>query len=115
MQEQVAIFTGAARGIGLAATKLLLSDGVKVVMVNNDHEALKKAAEDVSNAVAITCDVSEPDKVDQVISTTIEQMGRIDCLINNAGVADFGPIEQTSFATWRRVMATKLDGMVSSF
>ena len=111
MNERVAIVTGAARGIGLATTQLLLADHVHVVMVDNDHDELHEAASELTNVLAITCDVSEPDQVDSMISTTINQMGQINYLINNAGVADFGPIEQTSFATWRRVMATNLDGV----
>lgn len=111
MNERVAIVTGAARGIGLATTQLLLADHVHVVMVDNDHDELHEAASELTNVLAITCDVSEPDQVDSMISTTIIQMGQINYLINNAGVADFGPIEQTSFATWRRVMATNLDGV----
>ena len=80
-------------------------------MVDNDHNELAAAADSLPNTLAIPCDVSDPEQVGSMISEAEAQWERIDCLINNAGVADFGPIEQTSFATWRRVMATNLDGV----
>ncbi len=111
MSERVAIITGAARGIGLATTELMLEEGATVVMVDYDQQALSKAANTLNNVLPIECDVSQPDQVQQMIATTLEQHGRIDCLVNNAGVADFGPIESTSFDVWRKVMATNLDGV----
>jgi len=111
MTERVAIVTGAARGIGLATTRLLLAENTTVVMVDYDAEELTKVAAGLENVVALPCDVSVPIEVSEMISKTLTQVKRIDCLINNAGVADFGPIEKTSFAVWRKVMATNLDGV----
>jgi len=117
MSQRVAIVTGAARGIGLATTLLLLDDNTKVIMVDNDTDELAKASSgllaslDNGDVLAIDCDVSDPDQVASMISQTLQECGRLDCLINNAGVADFGPIEETSFDTWRRVLATNLDGV----
>jgi len=111
MSDRVIIVTGAARGIGLAATKLFLAEGAVVVMVDNDKDELTNASADLKNVLAICCDVSDPEQVDSMVAQTLASYDRIDCLVNNAGVADFGPIENTSFATWRRVMATNLDGV----
>jgi len=111
MPEKVAIVTGAARGIGLATTKLLLADDVSVVMVDRDKEALTDASSGLNNVLALTQDVSIPEEVDALISQTEKHFGQIDCLVNNAGVADFGPIEETDFQRWRTVMATNLDGV----
>lgn len=115
MSEKVAIVTGAARGIGLATTKQFLSTGMSVVMVDWDAEELKEASQSLSqnseNVLAISYDVSNPEEVDKMIAETTARFGRIDCLVNNAGVADFGPIEETTFERWRKVMATNLDGV----
>ena len=111
MTERVAVVTGAARGIGLATTTLLLNKGVSVTMVDNDADALEQSSANLTNVLPLHYDVSVPDEVDAFINATLSRYGRIDCLVNNAGVADFGPIEQTSFERWRKVMATNLDGV----
>lgn len=111
MSKKTALVTGAARGIGLATTKLFLQDGWSVAMVDRDGEALLSAAAGLNNVTAITKDVSEQADVAAIIERTLEEFGQIDALINNAGVADFGPIEETDFARWRRVMETNLDGV----
>ena len=112
MSEKVAIVTGAARGIGLATTKLLTGKGVSVVMVDRDEAELTEASSQLEgNTLSLALDVSVPDQVNQIIGETIKRFGQLDILINNAGVADFGPIEDTSFERWRTVMATNLDGV----
>lgn len=111
MKNKVVIVTGAARGIGLAATQLFLAEGATVVMVDNDNDELINASSELQNVLPLFCDVSLPEQVDAMVSQTLATYDRIDCLVNNAGVADFGPIEETSFTTWRRVMATNLDGV----
>lgn len=110
MTSKVAIVTGAARGIGLATTRQLISHDMTVVMVDRDDQALSDAASQLQPVLPLNCDISNPGDVQQMVSDTLEAYGRIDCLINNAGVAEFGPIEQTDFEIWRRVMATNLDG-----
>ncbi len=109
--KRVAIVTGAARGIGLATCKLFLAEGASVVMVDIDNNELITASSDLDGVLAIHCDISDPDAVIAMIAEVVSKFDRIDCLVNNAGVADFGPIEQTTFEAWRRVMATNLDGV----
>jgi NAD(P)-dependent dehydrogenase (short-subunit alcohol dehydrogenase family) len=102
--------TGAARGIGLATTHRFLEEGWKVVMIDRDGEELAKVAKPLVNAVAITADISRPEQVSAFMAETAHTLGRLDALVNNAGVADFGPVEETTFERWREVMATNLDG-----
>ena len=109
MPQRIAIVTGAARGIGLATARLLVSQGAGVALVDRDAEELAKVAENVG--LALPYDVSVPDQVEQMVDDTLKHFGRIDTLVNNAGVADFGPIEGTTFERWRRVMETNLDGV----
>ena len=108
---KIALVTGAARGIGLAASKLFIRDGYKVAMVDRDHMELLTAAAPLENAAAFICDVSDPDAVTAMMADVMAWSGRLDVVVNNAGVADFGPIEDTSFERWRAVMATNLDGV----
>lgn len=109
MPQRVAIVTGAARGIGLATARLMASQGIGVALVDRDVDELAKAPKDLG--LALPYDISDPDQVEQMVEETVKHFGQIDTLVNNAGIADFGPIEETSFERWRRVMETNLDGV----
>jgi len=107
---KTALITGAARGIGLATTHKLLKDGWRVALLDRDEPALIEAAKGLDNVLVVLADVSDRDQVDRALSEVTAAFGRLDALVNNAGVADFGPIGETSFERWRTVMATNLDG-----
>ncbi|WP_425043474.1 SDR family NAD(P)-dependent oxidoreductase [Primorskyibacter sp. S87] len=107
---KTALVTGAARGIGLATARGLLDRGWRVAMLDRDIPALRDAVKGLDNAVSVEADVSIPGDVNAVRSQLDTQFGQLDGLVNNAGVADFGPIRDTSFERWRTVMATNLDG-----
>jgi len=111
MTTKTAIVTGAARGIGLATAKLFLAEGRRVAMVDRDGEELLKAADGLKNVVPLVFDISQPEQVDQMMRDAEEKLGQVDALINNAGVADFGAIEEITFERWRAIMATNLDGI----
>lgn len=111
MTRKTAIVTGAARGIGLATTRLFLEEGRQVAMIDRDADELMKVADGLKNVLPIICDVSQPDQVTAMMARVKEELGRVDALVNNAGVAAFEPIGETDFETWRTVMATNLDGV----
>jgi NAD(P)-dependent dehydrogenase (short-subunit alcohol dehydrogenase family) len=111
MEKQTAIVTGAARGIGLATTRLFLRQGWAVAMIDRDEDALMQAAEGLQDVLPIACDVSQPDQINAMTAQVTAQFGRIDALVNNAGVADFRPMAETDHAIWRNVMAVNLDGV----
>jgi NAD(P)-dependent dehydrogenase (short-subunit alcohol dehydrogenase family) len=111
MTRPVALVTGAARGIGLATARLFLDSGWQVAMIDRDAPALAEAAEGLAGAQPFVCDVSDPDQVAATVPQVVAGMGGIAALVNNAGVADFGPIDGHDFARWRTVMATNLDGV----
>lgn len=109
----VAVVTGAARGIGLAIVDWFLAHGHRVLMLDIDQATLAKAAaglNDAARVLALPCDVSQPDQVQTAIDRGVQEFGRIDSLVNNAGIASFKPIGAVPFEEWRRVMAVNLDG-----
>lgn len=105
---KTALVTGAARGIGLATTQQFLAKGWRVAMIDWDAEKLTAASQALSNVIALHHDISKPDEVAQIVSKTLAEFGQIDALVNNAGIADFGPIEQTDFERWKAVMSINL-------
>ncbi len=112
--SSVAVVTGAARGIGLASAQWFLDHGYRVVRLDNDGPTLKASARAFPNPALVldlVCDVSQPDQVEAAVATIARQFGRVDTLINNAGVAVFKPIGQTTLQEWRHVMSTNLDGV----
>ncbi|MGZ3217444.1 SDR family NAD(P)-dependent oxidoreductase [Paracoccus sp. T5] len=111
MTDKTAIITGAARGIGLATARLLSQRGWRVVLADIDADELQRVVLGWEDALAVTCDVSDPDQVQAMVARTVEWSGRLDALVNNAGVADFRPMGETDLATWRRIMAVNLDGV----
>ena len=98
-------------GLGLKPVNVLLSQGWTVAMVDQDAEALHAAAASLDQVLTLVCDVSVEEQVKSMTAEVLSQFGRLDALINNAGIADFGPIREVSFERWRKVMATNLDGV----
>ena len=108
---KTALITGAARGIGLATTRKLVGQGCRVAMVDRDGEVLRDAAAEFGDAAtAMEFDISQPDQVEAMAAKFASEFRPCNALVNNAGVADFGPIGETTFERWRTVMATNLDG-----
>ena len=111
--SRVAVVTGGARGIGLAIGRWFLAHGHRVALLDIDAATLDAAASglaDDDRVLALHCDVSHPAQVQTSIDAVAARFGRIDALVNNAGVAVFKTIGETSFAEWRHVLSTNLDG-----
>lgn len=109
-RARTALITGAARGIGLATARLLVARGWNVAILDWDGPELASAAEDLPGVLAIDHDISDPQGAPGAIARVVKHFGGLDGLVNNAGIADFGPIEQTDFEKWRSVMSINLDG-----
>ncbi len=111
--QKVALVTGAGRGIGLATAKRFLADGWRVALLDIDDETLSRthAALAGSNAaIAIHCDVADARGVTRALATVAEKFGRLDALVNNAGIAVFKPILDLTYEDWSRVLAVNLTG-----
>ena len=110
---KVAVVTGAARGIGLAIARRFLDEQWSVALLDIDGETLasaEKSLADPDRVLAIVCDVAEPEQVGAAVGRVATRFGRIDALVNNAGIAVFKPLLETSFDEWARVLAVNLSG-----
>lgn len=111
--NNTAIVTGGARGIGLAIARRFLAEGRSVALIDIDRETLQRTEAELAlpeRVLALHGDVSQPEQVQRCIGAVAERFGRIDALVNNAGVAVFKPILDTSWQEWRHVLSTNLDG-----
>jgi NAD(P)-dependent dehydrogenase (short-subunit alcohol dehydrogenase family) len=111
--NRVAFVTGAARGLGLAAATRFLTDGWRVAMLDILGDTLRAAAKDLNRPDAILtleADVSDPAAVQRAVQQAKDHFGRIDALVNNAGIAIFKPILEVTLDDWQRVMAVNLTG-----
>jgi NAD(P)-dependent dehydrogenase (short-subunit alcohol dehydrogenase family) len=110
---KVAVITGAARGIGFAIAEKFLAEQWRVALLDIDGDTLARAEKSLANrdrVLAIVCDVAEPQQVEEAIGRVVAGYRRIDALVNNAGIAVFKPLLETSFEEWARVLAVNLSG-----
>lgn len=113
--ERVAIVTGAASGIGLATCRKLAAERARVVLVDLDEAKLAAAVKQVESGGAAaafgrTCDVSRDDDVAGTVAAVLERFGRLDLVVNNAGVMVFKPLEEQTRDDWIRVLSVDLLG-----
>jgi NAD(P)-dependent dehydrogenase (short-subunit alcohol dehydrogenase family) len=111
--SKVALVTGAARGIGLATAKRFLADGWRVALVDIDSENLRRTCAALArpdDTLALTCDVAMPEQVARGFAELKQRFGRLDALVNNAGIAIFKPILEVTYEDWSRVLAVNLTG-----
>jgi 3-oxoacyl-[acyl-carrier protein] reductase len=110
LAERAALVTGGARGIGLAITERLVADGARVMIADLDAAAAKKVTEQLGDAVtALVADVSRADHVERVVKGTIDRWGRLDIVVNNAGITGRSfPIQDLGDDDWHRVIACDL-------
>ena len=90
LQDRVAVVTGSARGIGAETARMLVAEGMAVVITDLDGEAARETAQDISKqggrAIAMACDVRDEQQVKAMVAAGREAFGRIDVLVNNAGL-----------------------------
>jgi NAD(P)-dependent dehydrogenase (short-subunit alcohol dehydrogenase family) len=114
MDGRVALVTGASSGIGSALAEGLARAGARVVLAARREERTAALAESLraegADAIALTCDVVREADVDRLVAETLARMGRIDLLVNNAGITEVVPAELEPLATFERVLATNLTG-----
>lgn len=112
---RVALVTGGSRGIGRAVVEALAGEGWRVFFCSRSEGSVGKALEELSGRFGDrvegrAVDVKSQDAVDAFVAWVLERAGRIDCLVNNAGLGRFAPVDELSGEEWREVLHTNLDG-----
>jgi NAD(P)-dependent dehydrogenase (short-subunit alcohol dehydrogenase family) len=112
LDGRVAIVTGASSGLGDRFARVLDAAGAKVVLAARRVERVRHLAGQLSNAVAVECDVASDADLARLVESTIERFGTIDVLVNNAGIADLGPAETTPAEVIRSVIDVNLVAVI---
>jgi len=108
---KIAIVTGGSRGIGKATASILAEHGAQVVITSKNKITLENAAKEIKNVFAIPGDIRNENDVINIVKNTVEKFGRIDILINNAGVLpDIKPLHEISEEDWNKVIDINLTG-----
>jgi NAD(P)-dependent dehydrogenase (short-subunit alcohol dehydrogenase family) len=115
LHNKTAVITGAAKGIGFETARLFGKEGAKVTIMDIDEQsaidAAKKLSDEGIEAYAFQLDVTDAENVEKTFQKAIENYsGVLNILVNNAGIADFGNVENTSVDLWNRIMAVNLNG-----
>ncbi|CAH2604823.1 Uncharacterized short-chain type dehydrogenase/reductase y4mP [Rhodovastum atsumiense] len=115
LTDRVAVISGAAspRGIGRATARLFAEHGARVVILDLDEAASRTAAEELgAGHLGFACDVSNPESCRQAAARVLEATGKVDVLINNAGISQPVKFQEISPSDWQRIMAVNLDGVL---
>ena len=107
---RVAVVTGGAQGIGLAAAQALHEAGATVVLLDRDLAAAQQASEALPGSQALALDVGDAPAIERVLAEIAQRHGRIDILVNNAGVSIRKSSQDLSLAEWNQVLAVNLTG-----
>lgn len=112
LNAKIILVTGGSRGIGLAIAQACGREGAQVIIAARDKQALRKAAQRIpGGAMAIPADVSRPASVDRLFRKVRERFGRLDVLVNNAGVFTFKPFAKTTLEDWRKNIDSNLTSL----
>lgn len=115
VQGKVCVVTGGARGLGLATAEVLLAAGAQVLITDRDAAAGEAEAQRLASGGRqvrfMTQDVTDAKQWDQVLDAAISAWGRLDVVVNNAGVAGLAHIEKESLQHWKQTLAVNLDGV----
>jgi meso-butanediol dehydrogenase/(S,S)-butanediol dehydrogenase/diacetyl reductase len=112
LEGKVALVTGGARGIGYAIAERFADEGALVALVSLHADSANRAAAEIGRgAVAIAADVADESAMARAVQQTVDAFGRLDVMVNNAGVVAIEPLVETSVETWDRILAVNLRGV----
>ena len=114
LNGKVTIITGARRGMGRTHALVLAKAGAKVAVSDISLEDCQKVVEEIEKAggeaIAVKCDVTKKEEVDEMVRKTVEKFGRLDILVNNAGICQFKPFLELTEENWDRTLDINLKG-----
>jgi NAD(P)-dependent dehydrogenase (short-subunit alcohol dehydrogenase family) len=109
---KTAIVTGGASGIGEGIARRLSVDGANVVVADLNRDGAEAVAASLGdNAFAVALDMTDEAAVDALIASTTDRFGGLDIMVNNAGIIQIGPVADTSYADWKRIMDVNVDSV----
>lgn len=109
---KTAIVTGGASGIGEGIARRLSADGANVVVADLNRDGAEAVAASLGdNAFAVALDMTDEAAVDALIASTTDRFGGLDIMVNNAGIIQIGPVADTSYADWKRIMDVNVDSV----
>jgi len=115
LKDKVAFISGGARGIGAAIAKLFAMEGAKVVIGDVLEEEGRKTETEINEtggeSLFLRMDVTSEDEWQQAVASTLARFGKLDVLVNNAGIGDTGKVEDTTVEAWDRVMDVNAKGV----
>jgi len=109
---KIALVTGGSRGIGLATARALVARSASVAIIGTDQATLDSAANELgASAVAIRADVRRYDDVERAVTSAVSRFGRLDVLVNNAGIGVYRPVAEMTVDEWTRTIETNISGV----
>lgn len=110
-RPKVALVTGGAGALGVAAARFLREDGYRIVLADIDAEHVSSVAQEIADDVApIAFDVSSPEEAHEAVEKIQRTVGTVDLLLNNAGIVSLPKSQELTVAEWKKVLAVNLDG-----
>ncbi len=113
LDGKVAVITGAARGIGLAIARRYATEGARVVVADLNEAGAQEAAAAIGHdAFGLHLDVTRQESIDAMLAAVVARCGRLDVLVNNAGIFDLAPVVEITRESYRRVYAVNVEGLL---
>jgi NADP-dependent 3-hydroxy acid dehydrogenase YdfG len=116
LKDTVALVTGASSGIGAATARTLAGEGAAVAVVARRGDRLAVLADDLrangGTALVLEADITYPGQVQATVERTVAELGRLDTVVNNAGVMLTGPVADAPDGEWQRMLAVNIDGLL---
>jgi NADP-dependent 3-hydroxy acid dehydrogenase YdfG len=116
IEGKVVVITGASSGLGEATARMLSAQGARVVLGARRVERIQSLADELTSAggtaLAIQTDVTDPEQVQRLVDTAVQTYGRIDVILNNAGLMPHSPLERRKIEDWNRMIDVNIKGVL---